>query len=106
MPAALQSNKSRASAAPSAYASVEKILGTHLGVDNPIQLHAHKVGLPEKIFLHAEMDAIIKCRNMSKAHKIVVTRVTRSGKYGNAKPCPVCKSAIKEAGIKNVEWTV
>jgi len=52
------------------------------------------------------MDAIIKCRNMSKAHKIVVTRVTRNGKYGNAKPCPVCKSAIKEAGIKNVEWTV
>ena len=74
---------------------------------HPMQAkHAHKVGLPEKIFLHAEMDAIIKCRNMSKAHKIVVTRVTRNGKYGNAKPCPVCKSAIKEAGIKNVEWTV
>ena len=68
--------------------------------------HAQKVGLPEKIFLHAEMDAIIKCRDLRRAHKIVVARVTRSGKYGNAKPCQVCRSAIKEANINNVEWTV
>lgn len=67
--------------------------------------HASKVGLPEKIFLHAEMDAIIRCRDLSRAHKIVVTRITRKGKYGNAKPCPVCASGIKEAGIANVEWT-
>ena len=67
--------------------------------------HAHKVGLPDKIFLHAEMDAIIRCRDLSVAHKILVTRVTRNGKYGNAKPCPVCQSAIKEAGIRQVEWT-
>lgn len=67
--------------------------------------HANKVGLPEKVFLHAEMDAIIRCRNLNKAHRILVTRITRNGKYGNAKPCPVCSSAIKEAGIKNVEWT-
>lgn len=68
-------------------------------------MHALKVGLPEKIFLHAEMDAIIRCRDLSRAHKIVVTRITRKGKYGNAKPCPVCASAIGEAGIPNVEWT-
>jgi hypothetical protein len=51
------------------------------------------------------MDAIIRCRDLSVAHKILVTRVTRNGKYGNAKPCPVCQSAIKEAGIGQVEWT-
>lgn len=67
--------------------------------------HAHKVGLPEKIYLHAEIDAIIRCRDLSKAYKIVVSRITKKGKYGNAKPCPVCQSAIKEAGIRNVEWT-
>ena len=67
--------------------------------------HAHKVGLPEKIFLHAEMDAIIRCRDLWSARKILVTRVTRNGKYGNAKPCPVCQSAIEEAGIRQVEWT-
>lgn len=67
--------------------------------------HAKKVGLDHKVFLHAELDAIIRCRDLSRAHKILVTRITRSGKYGNAKPCPVCESAIQEAGIKNVEWT-
>jgi deoxycytidylate deaminase len=67
--------------------------------------HARIVGLPEKIFLHAEMDAIIRCRDLSRAHKITVARITRKGKYGNAKPCLVCQSAIKEAGIKQVEWT-
>lgn len=68
--------------------------------------HANKVGLPEKIFLHAEMDAIIRCRDLGRAHKIVVTRITKKGRYGNAKPCPVCQSAIKEARIQNVEWTI
>ena len=67
--------------------------------------HARLVGLPEKIFLHAEMDAIIRCRNLTDAHKILVTRITRNGKYGNAKPCPVCQSAIEEAGISEIEWT-
>ena len=67
--------------------------------------HARLVGLPEKIFLHAEMDAIIRCRDLSRAHRIVVTRVTRKGKYGNAKPCPVCQSAIKESGISIIEWS-
>ena len=67
--------------------------------------HAHKVGLPEKIFLHAEMDAIIRCRDLGSAYKILVTRITRDGKYGNAKPCPVCQSAIEEASIKEVEWS-
>lgn len=67
--------------------------------------HAYRVGLPEKIFLHAEMDAIIRCRDLSRAHKIVVTRITKKGNYGNAEPCPVCYSAIKEAGIREVEWS-
>lgn len=67
--------------------------------------HAHKVGLPEKIFLHAEIDAIIRCKNLNKAHKIVVTRITKRGRYGNAKPCPICSSAIQEAGIEVVEWS-
>jgi deoxycytidylate deaminase len=67
--------------------------------------HARKVGLPEKVYLHAEMEAIIRCRDLSRADRILVTRVLKSGKYGNAKPCPVCQSAIKEAGIPNIEWS-
>lgn len=63
------------------------------------------VGRPEKCFLHAEVDAIIKCKNLSKAHKIFVYRVMRNGEYGFAKPCPVCARAIELAGIKIVEHT-
>ena len=74
---------------------------------HPLQAkHAHKVGRPQKEFKHAEVDAIIRCRDLSKAYKIVVTRIARNGSYANAKPCPICESAIKEAGIKKVEWSV
>lgn len=67
--------------------------------------YAEKVGLPRKIFLHAEIHAIVKCRNIEKAHKIVVLRFDSRGNPVNAKPCPVCESAIKETGIKIIEYT-
>lgn len=68
-------------------------------------MHAARVGRPDKVFLHAEMDAIIRCKDLSKAHKILVSRVKSKGAYGNAKPCPICEDALREAGIKHVEWT-
>lgn len=67
--------------------------------------HAKKVGLPEKQFLHAEIHAITKCRNLNKAHRIVVTRIDKTGKTLLAKPCLVCQSALESVGIKIVEWT-
>lgn len=67
--------------------------------------HAKKVGLEKKIFLHSEISAIVKCRDLTKAHKISVFRYGASGKPLNAKPCPVCMSAILESGIKHIEWT-
>ena len=69
-------------------------------------MHAARVGRPEKVFLHAEMDAIIRCKDLSKAHKIFVSRISRKGKYVNAKPCPICQDALKDAGIGEVEWTI
>lgn len=68
--------------------------------------HAKKVGLPDRQFLHAEIHAITKCRDLSKAHKIFVTRYGKEGQPLLAKPCPVCESAIKSAGIEVVEWTI
>ena len=68
--------------------------------------HANKVGLPEKIYLHAEADSIIKCRDLNKAHKIAVFRYNSQGKPVNAKPCPICMSMIREAGIKEISWTM
>jgi deoxycytidylate deaminase len=67
--------------------------------------HAAHVGLPEKQFLHAEVHAIVKCRDLKKAHKIVVLRYDSEGNPKNAKPCPVCESAIRASGIKIVEHT-
>lgn len=73
---------------------------------HPMQAaYASKAGLPEKQFLHAELAAIIKCKDLSKAHSILVTRVNKSGNFANAKPCPICNLAIKEADIKNISWT-
>lgn len=63
------------------------------------------VGTPLKVFLHAEVAAIIKCQDLSKAHTIKVFRLGKSGAYLNAKPCPICQEAIKAAGIKNVWHT-
>ena len=67
--------------------------------------YSKAVGLPDKMFLHAEVDAIIKCRDLGKAHKISVYRFNKTGDTLLAKPCPVCQSAIEKAGIKLIEHT-
>lgn len=64
-----------------------------------------KVGLPEKKFVHAELDAILKCRDLTKAHKIEILRYTKDGKEANAAPCPICRELIRLAGIKIIEHT-
>jgi deoxycytidylate deaminase len=79
----------------------------HYLKSHPIQgYHAEKVGLPEKIYLHAEISAIVKCQDLSKAHTIVVTRVSKQGKFRMAKPCPVCQSALKNTPIKKILYSV
>lgn len=73
---------------------------------HPLQAkHAKSVGLPEKQFLHAEIHAIARCKQLHRAHKIVVHRYDDKGNPGNAKPCKVCMSAIHAAGIKIIEHT-
>ena len=67
--------------------------------------HAKKVGLPDKQFLHAEVHAITRCKDLSKAHKIFVARYGKKGQPLLAKPCPVCQSALEQAGIEVIEWT-
>ena len=66
---------------------------------------AAKVGLPEKKFVHAEFVAITKCRDLKKAHKIVIMRYNKQGEPVNAKPCPVCMELIRLSGIKGIEHT-
>jgi tRNA(Arg) A34 adenosine deaminase TadA len=71
---------------------------------HPLQAkYALKAGLPEKQYLHAEIAAIVRCRDLTRAHKIEVIRVGRDGSLLLAKPCPVCQSAIVASGIKHIE---
>ncbi len=53
-----------------------------------------KHGEPYKVFLHAEIDAIVRCRDMSKATRIVVMRFDANGLPVNAKPCPICMGLL------------
>jgi tRNA(Arg) A34 adenosine deaminase TadA len=66
---------------------------------------AQRMGEPNKIYLHAEVHAITRCRDLTKAYKIRIFRYDRSGKPMLAKPCGICASAIEHAGIKVVEHT-
>jgi deoxycytidylate deaminase len=63
-----------------------------------------------KIFIHAEVDAILRCmRNntLHKAHRIFVERYSAVGNPMNGEPCEICKQVIKhETNIKIVEFTV
>ena len=73
---------------------------------HPLQWHhAVKTGHPHKQYLHAEISAIVRCRNLGKAWRMWVSRVGRDGQFRLAKPCPVCESAIKAAGITIVDHT-
>lgn len=73
---------------------------------HPLQAYfAKKVGHPAKIYLHAEIHAIIKAGD-KKIHKIDIARFNpKTNKPLNAKPCPVCQEAIKAYGISLVSWT-
>lgn len=64
------------------------------------------VGLPDKEYLHAEMQSII--RSKGRGCNIFIARVDYKGRPKLAKPCPVCEHAIlnEHGNITNIEYTV
>lgn len=66
---------------------------------------AKRSGNPEKVFLHAEIAALVKCRS-GIPYKIKIERYNKHNEPLLAKPCPICEAAIKEAGIHLVEYTM
>lgn len=73
---------------------------------HPLQAkHAEACGLKEKIFMHAEINAIARCKDISKAYKMLVTRFDATGKEMIAKPCKICARAISFTNIKEVVHT-
>jgi len=72
---------------------------------HPLMLHfASKVNLHEKIFLHAEVQALLRCGD-SVPYLLEVTRYTKDGNYANARPCPVCYEACKAFGVKVIRYS-
>lgn len=84
-----------------------KVITTACNLDkksHPIQAKfAKRVGLHEKIYLHAEIACLVKCRH--EVDTIVVARVNSQNKLRLAKPCKICQYAIKEAGVSNVYYS-
>ena len=59
-----------------------------------------KHGEPYKVFLHAEIDAIVRCKDMSKASRIVVMRFDANGLPVNSKPCPICMGLLSTYNLR------
>ena len=66
---------------------------------------AKKANMPDRIYLHAEVHAIVRCQDISKAHSIEIFRFNKEGKPVNAAPCKICQSAIQATPIKRVRHT-
>lgn len=73
---------------------------------HPMQAkHAIAAGEPHKIYLHAEIAALVAVKDHSKIAKIAVLRYTEAGDPVSAKPCKVCQRALRLAGVTNIEHT-
>ena len=82
-----------------------------VGTNSYIKTHplqskfAVEAGKPGAIFLHAEIDALRKCKDWSSIRKIVIERYDSQGNPKLAKPCKVCQHAIDTIGISEIEFT-
>jgi len=73
---------------------------------SPVQARlAKKLHQPERIFLHAEIAALIRVRH-GNPYKILIERYDDEGRPMLAAPCPICTLAIRGAGIEKVEYTM
>lgn len=72
---------------------------------HPVQaLFAKLAGMPDRIYLHAEIDALTRANGF--VHELVIERFNRDGEPMLAKPCPVCQLAIRHWGVKKIRYTV
>ena len=58
-----------------------------------------------RMFLHAEVHALLRLKRNSKPHKIFVARYDNEGNHRNAKPCVMCENFIKSTGIREITYT-
>lgn len=73
---------------------------------HPVQYkYAKKTGNENKMFLHAEVEALIKIPYGKQPHAIYIARTGSKGEPRLAKPCPICDLAIKSRNINEVYYT-
>jgi tRNA(Arg) A34 adenosine deaminase TadA len=71
---------------------------------HPMQAElAEKTGNPDRIYLHAEIAALVKARKQPYA--IYIARKYKNEEFALAKPCPICSLALQEAGVKKIVYT-
>jgi|SRR5208282_2527011 len=61
-------------------------------------------GNSRKIYLHAEIASLVRCRKIP--HTMVICRVDANNENANARPCAICMMALEKSGIKEVWYTV
>lgn len=64
----------------------------------------HKHTSKIQTFIHAEVDAIVKCRNIKDAYSIEVFNYTERGNPAMSKPCPLCMSLINRTPIQVIKY--
>jgi len=57
----------------------------------------------QKIFLHAEVATLVS--SYTHVHTLIIARIKKDGTLAIAKPCPICRLAIKEAKVKKAYYT-
>lgn len=62
-------------------------------------------GSKNRTFLHAEVAALLKVRDWTKAYSIEVYRFDKNGNPAISKPCACCQWVINQTSIKKVIHT-
>ena len=72
---------------------------------HPMQARLAKVcGNSRKIYLHAEIASLVRCR--VKPYAMIVCRIAnRDGNTALARPCDICTLALKKAEVKEIWYT-
>jgi len=81
------------------------------GTNSYVKTHPLQVSLSqqhgngEAIYLHAEIQAIVRLKPHHKPYSIHIERYSKGGEPLLAKPCPLCERAIQLANIRQVSHT-
>lgn len=59
----------------------------------------------DKIFLHAELDALTKIHKDKAAYAMIICRLGKEGQILLSKPCPGCYFEIQNSNLKDVYYT-